>query len=651
MKLKLHSPRRIFRGHHGKGKAKTGGGDDWDRDVQKPLTSPTRSEGISTSDDTKREHDGDVVDTIEEWTGVVTLLDRPSSKRSGDHHSASIHVRVGTESGSSDNDDAVNHFRSAQHVFTDRTATTAASTVTAVDSSTSLASLDVSSSSALSASIKNALLAPPNKPVAPTDWGFPGFLTANEYETLVKFQSWYETSIADKTDAGKYITDAIFSFGPDEEYYHALCRWLRARKFVLGDTIAMVKEAVAERTEGENAPIHYNFYPSAKEALGVEEAIYKSQYPQLLSGKTTKDGKVLFFSKPGRVNINGLELVSTPAGVNKYQWSAMHHKFASNLRDTAKRDPSFIRYQSCVVMDLEGLSRATCNSRVLSIVQHQSRVDALCYPEILGQCLIINAPSFFSVIWTVIRRWLDARTAGKIEIYSSKAKAEKRLKELISLENLPKEYGGMAPTVDEMILQQDSAGNADTTGDKASEKKRVVKRRVTKLLHVKGQTSISIHLDAGETMEAEVFTRSVDGAKFTMELLDDSDPGNDKPAKKHHDKNKACKDDGANAHTPRGCLDSLPHPHIPHPHIGMPHLPHFHRKHNNVIEAEVRCPIDRAHEESLPYYQTIGRDLYGPGEYRIVGESLNKSKDYHLVVCNVFHLRTDVSGSSIKVMQ
>ena len=226
MKVKLHSPRRIFRGRHGKGKAKTGDDDDRDRNVPKPSTSRTHSKGISTSDDTKGEHDGDVVDTIEEWTGVITLLDGPSWKRSG------VHVRVGAESGiSSDNEtNAVDPLRSAQHVLTDRTATTAASTVcTAVDSSISLISLDASSSSALSASTKNGLLAPPNEPIAPTDWGFPGFLTANEYATLVKFQSWYETSIADNADAGKLITDAIFSFGPGEEYYHALCRWLRAR--------------------------------------------------------------------------------------------------------------------------------------------------------------------------------------------------------------------------------------------------------------------------------------------------------------------------------------------------------------------------------------------------------------------------------------
>lgn len=625
MKVKLHSPRRIFRGRHGKSKAKTGGGDDGrDRDVPKQSTSPTHWKGIST--ESKGEHGGDVVDAIEEWTGVVTLLDGPSSKRSG------VHVRVDAESGSSSENDAADPLRSAQHVLPDRARSTPASTVcTTVDSSISLTSLDASSSSALSASTKNGLLAPPNQPIAPTDWGFPGFLTANEYATLIKFQSWYETSIADNTDAGKYITGAIFSFGPGEEYYHALCRWLRARKFVLDDTIAMVKEAVAERTEGENAPIHHNFYPSAKEALGVEEAIYKSQYPQLFPGKTSKDGKVLFFSKPGRVNINGLELVSTPDGVNRYQWSVMHHSFASVLRDTAKSDPSFIRYQSCVVMDLEGLSRATCNSRVLSIVQHQSKVDALCYPEILGRCLIINAPSFFSVIWSVIKRWLDARTAGKIEIYSSRTKAEKRLKELISLENLPREYGGMAPTVDEMIVQQ-----SDTTGNETSEKQRVVKRRVTKLLHIKGHSSISVRLDADEEMEVEIFTRSVGGANFTIELLDDSDLGNDKPAKKHYVEDNACKDDGFNAHAHHGCLESLPHPHIPRPHITMPHLPHFHQKHNAVVKAKVICPIDRAQEDALPFSEIIGRALSEPGEYRIVGESLNKSKDYHLIVCNIF---------------
>jgi len=627
----LRSPRRLFGGRHAKAKPISGGDERYNDN------------------------------NVQEWTGVVTLLRTGKSPTAHVVSSPpeSIHVRVGFDSVSDASGDMVfldpdwktqsaaaaaagvhgHHDRHALTTVTadtERTATTAASTVgTAADSSSiSLTtSFDASTSSARSTStacsIQNALLAPRHKPVDPTDWGFPGYLTADEHATLVKFQSWIEMSTAADAAAGQNIIDAIFSFGPCEEYYHALCRWLRARKFVLEDTIAMVKEAVAERTEGDDAPTHHDFYPSAKEALGVEEAIYKTQYPQCFPGGTSKDGKVLFFSKPGRVNIHGLELVSTPAGVNKYQWSVMHHSFASVLRDTAENDPLFVRYQSCVIMDLEGLSRATCNSKVLNIVQHQSRVDALCFPEILGRCLIINAPSFFSMIWSIIKRWLDPRTAGKIEIYSSKAKAEKRLKELIAEENLPREYGGTAPNIDEMIVEQGSCGDNYGTTDKS---KRTVKRRATKLLHIKGHASLTVNIDEGEEMEVEVFTRSVGGAKFSIERIDRTTGHGDKSPKNRNNKSDGTGNDDDRAH--RSCLDSLTHPHIPH--VSIPHLPHLHVHHNFIVESNVQCPSDRAKEDAPPYSQPVARSISAPGEYQIVGESMNKSGGWYLVVCNTF---------------
>ena len=634
-KLKIRSPQRILFRRGGRHKDKT------NRTPSPATSANTNAASCPTSDSNSKQaapaRTGEDIDTdsVEEWTGVVTLLPALSLQTS-----SSIHIRVGTsDSGSrgrgrldspADTDDGISkHVTNAQFqpVLTERTATTAASTIcTSPESSSSLVTLglDASSSSALSSSdsnkAKKALMAPPNATIAPTDWGFPCFLAADEYATLVQFQSWVEgeveTSIADNIPTrGKAIVDAIFSFGPQEDYFHALCRWLRARKYNLADTINMVKEAVAERTVGEDAPANHDFYPSAKEALGVEESIYKTQYPQVFSGATTRDGKVLFFSKPGRVNIHGLELVSTPDGVNRYQWNVMAHTFASVLQDTAARDPSFVRYQSCVIMDLQGLSRATCSSRVLQIVQHQSRVDALCFPEILGRCLIINAPSFFSIIWSIIRRWLDPRTASKIEIYSSKSKAEKRMEELINEEHLPREYGGSAPTVEEMIVQQ---GSNDA---------RALKRRVTKLLHCKGHANFSVDLAANEEMEVEVFTRSVGGATFAVDI----EPLARSEVQTENEAEEVC------AEPHRGCLDSLPHPHIPHPHISVPHLPHRRRRHDNanMLKCAVQCPENQSNIDALPFSKTIANGLKGPGTYHIIGQSMNKITDYYLLICNI----------------
>jgi hypothetical protein len=37
-----------------------------------------------------------------------------------------------------------------------------------------------------------------------------------------------------------------------------------------------------------------------------------------------------------------------------------------------------------------------------------------CYPEFLGQCLVVNSPWIFNACWALIKVWLDPETAKKI---------------------------------------------------------------------------------------------------------------------------------------------------------------------------------------------------------------------------------------------
>ena len=74
--------------------------------------------------------------------------------------------------------------------------------------------------------------------------------------------------------------DTIYSFGEEEGETFALCRWLRARKFVYDDVIAMIEEATETRKEAKAM----DFYPDPKLALGCDMSLYFHQYPQLYSG-------------------------------------------------------------------------------------------------------------------------------------------------------------------------------------------------------------------------------------------------------------------------------------------------------------------------------------------------------------------------------
>jgi len=62
------------------------------------------------------------------------------------------------------------------------------------------------------------------------------------------------------------------------------------------------------------------------------------------------------------------------------------------------------------------------------------------YPETMGQLLVINAPSSFTIIWNVVKPWLAKETIAKIDVLGSNYKDE--LLKLIDIENLPQTFGG-----------------------------------------------------------------------------------------------------------------------------------------------------------------------------------------------------------------
>lgn len=72
---------------------------------------------------------------------------------------------------------------------------------------------------------------------------------------------------------------------------------------------------------------------------------------------------------------------------------------------------------------------------------------------------VIGAPRYFGAIWNVLKRWLDPRTASKIQILSSKDILS-TLTSFIDLDNIPEKFGGhlafehgMTPNIDAATRQ------------------------------------------------------------------------------------------------------------------------------------------------------------------------------------------------------
>lgn len=94
---------------------------------------------------------------------------------------------------------------------------------------------------------------------------------------------------------------------------------------------------------------------------------------------------------------------------------------------------------SCTILDLRDVSLSNF-LHVKNYVMEAASIGQNRYPECMGKFYIINAPWAFSMIWSVIKPWLDEVTVSKIHILDKSF--GKVVLEQIPLENLPKEFGG-----------------------------------------------------------------------------------------------------------------------------------------------------------------------------------------------------------------
>ena len=71
------------------------------------------------------------------------------------------------------------------------------------------------------------------------------------------------------------------------------------------------------------------------------------------------------------------------------------------------------------IVDLDGFGLMKFSSEFVAFIKSISKVDQDNYPEILGTLVVVNAPTVVaSVMWPVVRVFLDKRTQDKIKIFS-----------------------------------------------------------------------------------------------------------------------------------------------------------------------------------------------------------------------------------------
>jgi len=163
--------------------------------------------------------------------------------------------------------------------------------------------------------------------------------------------------------------------------------------------------------------------------------VIKENYPHYFHLRGKKN-ECCYYEKPPKIDLanlrkSGIELealLKHYAICCEYMWT--------NIEPSEEG-------KSIYVIDLEGMGFRDFAGEVVDFVKRASKFTGDHYPERSGSIFVINVPSWFSVIWNVVKPMVDDVTKQKITImkYGNEA-ITKALMEKIDIQNIPPQYGG-----------------------------------------------------------------------------------------------------------------------------------------------------------------------------------------------------------------
>lgn len=234
---------------------------------------------------------------------------------------------------------------------------------------------------------------------------------AHELMTDVAFTEEESSAWADNP-----MVDELFSQCSTDDPDRTLLRFLRARKWVVPDAYNMLTDSLKWR---HNVGL--------RQLMAEGEGRLKTS---LLEG-----GKNFFWKTDKRGNLMC------------YIRSRLHDKAAQTLQEsidftiyTVEWGRRLRKDDEQLVSILFDLRDAPFASLDIGILQFMVNALQSFYPEILGQCLIKDAPWIFNGFWTLVRPLLDPVVANKI-VFVKQA----NLPNYIDRACIPAEYGGDDP--------------------------------------------------------------------------------------------------------------------------------------------------------------------------------------------------------------
>ncbi|CAM9560598.1 unnamed protein product, partial [Phaeothamnion confervicola] len=166
-------------------------------------------------------------------------------------------------------------------------------------------------------------------------------------------------------------------------------------------------------------------------------ALIKRHYPHFVHRRAL-NGCPVYYEQLGKVDLKtiwdgGVTMEAMRRHylfITEYIWSVV--------------EPDFDHGQLVTVLDVSGLGMADMGGEAFGFMKQATKIIQEHYVERSNKLFVVNAPSYFSLVWKGIRPMLNENTQAKITILGKRG-FEKELQKYIAVENIPKEYGGTCP--------------------------------------------------------------------------------------------------------------------------------------------------------------------------------------------------------------
>ena len=230
---------------------------------------------------------------------------------------------------------------------------------------------------------------------------------------------------------------------PGETPDTCILRFLRARQFDISEASLMVENHLQWR---KTFDIDRKAHMPTDELLGCSfDKKILPHYPQGYGG-VDKNGRLIYIKLVGKLNVEGVLKNVTVDKFVDFEVSMMER--GKWIHGVQRAKVGYHCEEFFSIVDLEGFGMSIMSANVWGFLRAIAAQLGDNYPETNGGMYLINTPWSFTMIWKVVKTFVDAATVAKIKILGSDY--TKELLKCVDSDQLPVEYGGTGLSLKEI---------------------------------------------------------------------------------------------------------------------------------------------------------------------------------------------------------